>query len=190
MTCRNILALILLSLVMAGLPNNLLAQDNPQTNPSDWARWRGPNGNGIAAVDQKPPVKWSSTENVVWKTRIPGVGHSSPIILGQKIFLTTADVDKQTQSVICFDRKSGEKKWQTEVNNGDLTAKIHRKNTHASPTVATDGQHVFCVFKYDGAIQLAKLDLEGNIVWKKKVCLLYTSPSPRDRQKSRMPSSA
>ena len=145
------------------------AQDDPQTSASDWARWRGPSGNGIAAADQKPPVKWSSTENVIWKTRIPGIGHSSPIVLGQKIFLTTADVAKQTQSVICLDRKSGELVWQTEINSGDFTAKIHRKNTHASPTVATDGQHVFSVFKYDDAVQLAKLDLEGTIVWKKKV---------------------
>ena len=146
-----------------------LAQDDPQTNPSDWARWRGPSGNGIAAADQKPPVKWSSTKNVIWKTKIPGVGHSSPIVLGSKIFLTTADVAAQTQSVICLDRKEGTQVWLTEINQGGFPPKIHRKNTHASPTVATDGKHLFAVFNHHETIELAKLDLDGVIVWKKKV---------------------
>lgn len=145
------------------------AQEDPQTNSSDWARWRGPSGNGIAAADQKPPVKWSSTENVIWKTKVPGVGHSSPIVLGGKIFLTTSDVAAQTQSVICFDRKQGAQVWLTEVNSGGFPEKIHRKNTHASPTVATDGKHLFAVFNHHETIELVKLDLEGGIVWKKKV---------------------
>ena len=168
MSCRNILALILLSLTMAGLSNNLPAQDDLQANASDWARWRGPNGNGIATADQKPPVKWSSTENVVWKTKIPGKGHSSPIVMESQIFLTTANVSAGTQSVVCIKRKDGELLWQTEISRGKLP-KIHPKNTHASPTVATDGKHIFCVFKHDGFTELSKLDFEGNIVWKKKV---------------------
>jgi len=145
------------------------AQEDPQTNAKDWARWRGPAGNGIAAADQKPPVKWSSTKNVIWKTKVPGVGHSSPIVLDSKIFLTTADVANQTQSVLCFDRKSGDQLWKTEINSGGFPAKIHRKNTHASPTVATDGKHLFAVFNHHDTVELAKLDLEGGIVWKKNV---------------------
>ena len=153
------------------------AQEDAQTSSSDWARWRGPTGNGIAAADQKPPVKWSTTENVIWKTKIPGVGHSSPIVLGGKIFLTTSDVANQTQSVICLNRDGGDLVWQKEVNRGGFPAKIHRKNTHASPTVATDGKHLFAVFNHHEIIELAKLDLDGGIVWKKKVGA-YVTPYP------------
>jgi len=154
---------------MVAACSHTLAQDDAQTNVNDWARWRGPTGNGIATADQKPPVKWSATENVIWKTKIPGVGHSSPIVLGGKIFLTTADVEKQTQSVLCLDRKLGEIAWQTEINSGGLPGRIHSKNTHASPTVATDGKHIFAVFHHHDEIELVKLDLEGGIVWKKNV---------------------
>ena len=106
--------LVISCLVVSSQAN---AQEDAQTNVNDWARWRGPTGNGIASEDQKPPVEWSSSKNVVWKTKIPGVGHSSPIVLGGKIFLTTADVAKQTQSVLCLDRKLGDIAWQTEINS-------------------------------------------------------------------------
>ena len=77
--------------------NSGLAQD-------DWQNWRGPTGNGIAASGQTPPTKWDSKTNVIWKTKVPGRGHSSPTIVGNRIFLTTSDDDNQQQSVVCFDR--------------------------------------------------------------------------------------
>ena len=144
------------------------AQD-AQTNSKDWARWRGPTGNAIAPVGEKPPTKWSATENVVWKTKIPGRGHASPIVIGDKIFLSTAEVEEKSQSVVCVDRSSGELLWQKEVNEGGFPKTIHRNNTHASPTIATDGEHVFAVFNHHGAVHLTKLDLSGDIVWTKKV---------------------
>ena len=166
---RKLFLYFVLVIPCLAVSSQAIAQEDAQTNVNDWARWRGPTGNGIASEDQKPLVKWSSTKNVVWKTKIPGVGHSSPIVLGDKIFLTTADVAKQTQSVLCLDRKLGDIAWQTEINNGGLPTKIHRKNTHASPTVATDGKHVFAVFNHHDSIELVKLDLEGGIVWEKNV---------------------
>lgn len=135
---------------------------------SDWPRWRGPEGNGIAS-SQKPPIQWSLDNNVIWKVKVPGRGHASPIILGGKIFLATADEAKQTQSVVCFNRGSGKQIWETEVNSGGFNPRIHRKNTHASPTIASDRQHVFAAFSHHRGVHVAALDLDGKEVWKKKV---------------------
>ena len=74
-----------------------------QTEVQQWSRWRGPQGDGTAA-DQKPVIKWSDSSNVIWKTKVPGKGHSSPIVTEEKIFLTTSDEGLGTQSVLCFDR--------------------------------------------------------------------------------------
>ena len=160
----------------------------------DWPVWRGPTKDGIAPGKQKPPTEWSIEQNVVWKAKVPGRGHASPTIVGNQIFLATADKGEQTQSVVCFDRKSGEQLWETEVNKGGLVSKIHPNNTHASQTIVTHNKKLFVVFNNNGGVQLAALDFDGKIAWKKQVgkftpkypfgfgsCLLYTSPSPRDR---------
>lgn len=135
---------------------------------SDWAAWRGPNANGIAAAGQDTPTQWDETTNIVWKAEVPGRGHSSPVVVGDRIFLTTADDEAKTQSVLAYDRASGEKLWQTQVYQGVFPGQIHKKNTHASPTVASDGERVFAVFNNDGVF-LAVLDVEGNPLWSKKV---------------------
>src|SRR5579871_1607104 len=74
---------------------------------SDWPWWRGPNRNGIAAEGQKPPLKWSESENVVWKARVPGRGHGSPTVVGDQVFLATADEEQEVQSVLYYDRRTG-----------------------------------------------------------------------------------
>src|SRR5262245_10011096 len=74
---------------------------------TDWPTWGGPGRDGIAAVGQNRPVQWSETENVLWKAPVPGRGHSSPTIVGDRIYLATSDRDKQTQSVLCLDRRTG-----------------------------------------------------------------------------------
>src|SRR5437868_14806320 len=73
----------------------------------DWPAWRGPTRDGIAAPGQNPPLQWSETENIAWKTPIPGRGHSSPTIVGDWIYLATADPQRGSQSVLCFDRRNG-----------------------------------------------------------------------------------
>src|SRR5690349_11521035 len=75
--------------------------------PADWPAWRGPTGNGVAAADQSPPVRWSSTENVLWKAPLPGRGHSSPTVVGDRVFIATAEEDREVQSALCFDRQTG-----------------------------------------------------------------------------------
>lgn len=134
---------------------------------SDWWGWRGPNANGVAVDGQTPPTEFGPAKNVVWKTKVPGRGHSSPTIVGDKVILTTADESRQVQSVVAYDRKSGKPLWQTTINTGGFPRRIHRKNTHATPTVASNGKLLFAVFNNNKSAQLAALDLDGNIKWKK-----------------------
>lgn len=134
----------------------------------DWPWWRGPTRNGIAAAGGTP-VRWSPTENIAWQTPVPGRGHSSPIVVGDRIYLTTADETQQTQVVLAFDRRTGESVWSHEVNHGALAARIHRNNTHATPTIACDGQRLFVVFVYGQGVHATALDLAGRKLWQEKV---------------------
>lgn len=136
--------------------------------PGEWWGWRGPHRNGVAEEDQSPPVRWSETQNVLWKTPLPGRGHSSPTLVAGKVILTTADEGRQVQSVVCFDRKTGKELWNTVINRGSFPARIHRKNTHATPSVASDGRRLFAVFHNNDGIQLAALNLDGRILWQKR----------------------
>jgi len=147
-------------------------EPNRRTTPAgdtsaDWAVWRGPHFNGVAADGPPPPVSWSSSENVVWKAPVPGRGHSSPTVVGNRVYLTTADQRRQTQSVLAYDRADGRPVWQTEVSRGGFPEEIHNKNTHASPTIASDGDRLFVCFFHDGEIELSALTLEGQIAWQR-----------------------
>ncbi len=131
--------------------------------------WRGPTADGKASNGEKPVVSWSESKNVLWKTKIPGRGHSSPIIFNNKIFLTTADQANKTQWVLCYDRKTGDQNWATQIHKGNFNPKIHPKNTHASPSIATDGQYVFAVFNNSGSVIISALDMDGNKLWKQNL---------------------
>ena len=134
----------------------------------DWQTWRGPNLNGIAATGQTPPIEWSESTNVVWKTPVPGRGHSSPTIVGDRVVLTSADEKSQTQAVICFDRTTGKQLWLTPTKpGGGFPAQIHNKNTHASPTVISDGERLYASFCNHDVVQLVALSLDGKKLWDK-----------------------
>jgi len=135
----------------------------------DWPWWRGPHRNGTAAADQRPPLNWSETENVVWKASIPGRGHSSPTVVGDRVFLTTSSAEPQTQSVLCYDRRSGQLQWQTEVHQGGFAEKMNSKSSMASSTVACDGQRVFVNFLNHGAVYTTALSLDGKQLWQTKI---------------------
>lgn len=137
-------------------------------SPQDWAAWRGPNGNGSAAAGERPPLTWSTTQNVVWKVPVPGRGHSSPTVVGDRIFLTTADEQAQTQSVLCFRRSDGKPLWSREVSRGGFPA-THPKNTHASCTVACDGERLFATFHHHQKLTLTALSLDGEVLWERVV---------------------
>jgi len=135
---------------------------------ADWATWRGPNLNGIAAAGQLPPTTWSEAQNVLWKVAVPGRGHSSPTIVGEQIFLTTADEPPQTQSVIAFDRSTGKQLWTTPISKGGFP-ETHRKNTHATPSVASDGERLFVSFHHHANIQVSAMSLDGKTLWQKTI---------------------
>lgn len=134
----------------------------------DWPWWRGPSLNNHAPAAQKPPLKWSEKENVLWRVELPGLGHSTPCIRGNRIFVSTGNRPEQTITLLCLDRDTGKKLWQTEVHRGAFP-KIHEDNSHASATPACDGERVFVPYQTEDAVCLAALDLEGKILWKQPV---------------------
>ena len=156
--CRFAVAVIAISLLLQA---SAIAQD-------DWARWRGPEGNGVAAKDQKPPVTWTESD-FLWKVKVPGKGHASPTIVGDQIFLETADVEQGTQSVVCYDRKTGDEQWKTTLNEGGFQPKIHPSNTYASQTIATDRKSLFAVFSHHDKVELYCLSFSGEKLWSKVV---------------------
>ena len=137
----------------------------PKAQSGDWPWWRGPNRNGVAESGQQPPVAWSESDNVAWKVQVPGRGHSSPTVVGRRIFLTTADEQAEVQSILCFDRDTGKLLWKRNINRGGFPSRINPKNTHASCSVACDGNRVFATFLNHDRIQVVSLDLEGKPNW-------------------------
>jgi len=146
------------------------ADDLPAVKPAaeDWPWWRGAHWDNIAAAGQTPPVRWSPTENVVWKAEVPGRGHGSPCIWGNSIFLPTADDEAEIQYLLCYDRRNGRKRWQTELHRKGFVH-INPKNSHASASPACDGSLVFMPFVIQDAIWLSALDFTGKIVWQKRL---------------------
>jgi hypothetical protein len=136
---------------------------------ADWPWWRGPTSDGIAAADQQPPLRWSETENIVWRTKVPGRGHASPTIVGKRIFLATANEQQEVQSILCYDRSTGRALWKVDVHSGGFDRRGHQKSSQASATVACDGQRIFANFLHDGAVYTAALDLDGQKVWETKI---------------------
>lgn len=140
----------------------------------DWPGWRGLTHDGIAAEGQNPPVKWSETENVLWKTPIAGRGHGSPTVVGERIYLATADPTRGTQSVLCLDRLTGKLVWQTEVHGGGADPGKHSNSSAASSTVACDGEQLFINFLNKGAVYTTALALDGKVLWQQKICDFVT----------------
>ncbi len=139
---------------------------------SDWLWWRGPSRNGVADSDQTPPTSWSQDENIRWRTPLPGRGHGSATVLGERVFLAIADAQRQVQGVLCVDRQTGQQKWQAIVHEGGFQNKgnPNRKSSLASSTIATDQQRLFITFVNDSAVWATALDLKGQIIWQQKIC--------------------
>jgi outer membrane protein assembly factor BamB len=124
-----------------------------------WPRWRGPTGQGLAAGRNYPDA-WSDSENVLWKTAVPGRGHSSPIVWNDRIFVTTAYGDGRA-SVLSFRRSDGRFLW--EAFSPDRTPERgHQKYSQASATPTTDGTHVYAWFGNKG---MMAVDFAGKVVW-------------------------
>jgi outer membrane protein assembly factor BamB len=126
-----------------------------------WPRWRGPSGQGYVSGSGYPD-KWSATENVLWKAAVPGEGNSSPVVWGDRIFLTTARDGGRRLSLLAFRRSDGNQLWEVFVPDGRVES-VHQKNGHASATVSTDGRLVYASF---GSRGLVAFDFDGKLVWR------------------------
>jgi outer membrane protein assembly factor BamB len=144
-------------------------------NPAkDWPGWRGPTHDGIATPGQKPPAEWNESQNILWQMPIPGRGHGSPTVVGDRIYLATADRVKQTQSVLCLDRLTGKLVWQTEVHGSKADPGKHSNSSAASSTVACDGEQLFINFLNGGAVHTTALTIDGKVLWQRKICDFVT----------------
>ncbi len=136
---------------------------------SDWPWWRGPANNGSAAADCRPPLQFGETEGVKWSIPIPGRGHGSACVAGDRVYLATADEETQIQAMHGIDRTTGKVLWSTTVHENGLKQKINKKATWASATPACDGERVFINFLTGDAVVTSALDLDGKILWQTKV---------------------
>ncbi len=128
---------------------------------ANWSRFRGPNGTGVS-TDKDVPLQWTDKE-VLWKTPLPGVGHGSPIVWGDRLFLQSAAEDGSRRMLVCVSTTDGKVLWTAEAPGAK--AVTHKKNTLASSTPCTDGERVYCLF-WDGAdVSIHAFDFSGKPLW-------------------------
>ncbi|MDA1272452.1 MAG: PQQ-binding-like beta-propeller repeat protein [Verrucomicrobia bacterium] len=152
---------------------------------SAWPQFRGFNSKGVADGDHLP-LQWGESQNIAWKAQVPGVGWSSPIGWGNRIFVTSVlkegeletpkkglyfngerpvpSKDLHIYKVFGFDLETGRKLWERDVHSGRPSSSVHLKNSYASETPVTDGTRVYAYF---GNLGLFCLDMEGNGIWSK-----------------------
>jgi outer membrane protein assembly factor BamB len=152
---RRILSTAVLSIALLASTHQALAED--------WPGWRGPRGDG-SSLESSVPTRWSATENIVWKTAIPGLGHSSAIVWGDSVFTTTALPEQADRLLLCFDRKTGKVLWQRTVLTAPLEPK-QAENSYASGTPATDGKNVYVAFLDVKEVAVAAYDFAGKQIW-------------------------
>lgn len=134
----------------------------------NWPCFRGPSHQGVS-TERGLPLQWSATSNVLWKTAIPPLGWSSPIVWGDRVFLTTAPGDGKSLHLICLDRRTGAIAWDKAVLAQDPVRKDDG-NSWATPTPVTDGARVYVV-SFNGAF--AAVDFQGAIVWTNLTTTFY-----------------
>jgi len=148
-----------------------------------WASWRGPHGNGVAP-DQTLPTAWDNSSGVLWRSDVPGRGHSAPVVIGDSVYVATAIAEPETQQVLSYDRETGDSQWTTTVHEGGLPSErsVHRKSTHANATIASDGHHLYAVFLNSDSIIVTAINIDGKIVWRQEagkfVSRFGYAPSP------------
>lgn len=189
---RLVSALFVTAFVTFGSPGTIRLPAASAPRPGiDWPQFRGISATGIAE-GHATPDKWNvaAGENVLWKTAIPGLGLSSPVVWGDVVCVTTSisgdkgatlkpglygdikpvqDDTPHEWKVYCLDRKTGALRWQHTANNGVPKIKRHTKASHANSTLATDGEHLVAFFGSEG---LHTYDLAGKLLWKKDLGVL------------------
>ncbi len=143
------------------------------THAADWRQFRGPNGSGLAA-EANLPAKLDAQQHLAWRVELPGRGHSSPIVVGDKVFVTCASGPKGGRlHVICFDAATGARRWERQFWSTGRTT-THEKISNAAPTPASDGQRLFALFSSN---DLFCLDLDGNLLWLRGLMRDYPNAS-------------
>jgi outer membrane protein assembly factor BamB len=154
----------------------------------NWPRFRGDHGTGVVADDPRLPEEWSTEKNVKWKADIPGRGWGSPVVWGQKVFLTAVTSDDAYEApqaglylgqgretppdsvhhwwVYCLDLGTGNLLWKDESHQGKPKVPRHPKSTYAAETPVTDGEHLYVLF---GDLGLYCYDLDGEQKWKREI---------------------
>lgn len=152
--------------VPRGILGLLLAFNVPNVRAENWPQYRGPRGSGVSA-EKGLPARWGAGGGVRWKTRLPGPGHSSPIVWGERVFLTAYDAKgpggRGRLLVLSLDARTGRIIWEREVRVSQVE-RVGGANAPATPTPATDGRRVYVYF---GSYGLVCFDFEGRKVWER-----------------------
>ncbi len=130
----------------------------------NWPNWRGPNYDG-STTETNLPDTLNLEKNLAWKVSVPGRGGATPIIWGDKVFISSADDKTKDLVAVCYDRKDGKELWKTKIASGDNSPRNGRNNM-ASPSPVTDGEGVYYLY---GTGDVAKLTMDGKIVWQQNV---------------------
>ncbi len=138
------------------------------SHAENWPCWRGPRGDGTS-LEKNVPVEWDATtnQNIAWKVEIPYGGHSSPVVWGDRIFVSGADEAKSRRMLMAFDRQNGKRLWEIDVEDAPLEKK-HKLNSWASGTPSTDGKLVYVTFLDQKEMLVAAYDMDGHEKWKVK----------------------
>lgn len=154
-----------------------LAIGDSLVDAEDWIRFRGPNGSGVVNSDESVPVQWSPTQNVKWKLALPGAGVSSPIVVGDRVFVTCysgygldranpGDINDLKRHLVCVDAKSGEMIWEKSIDavqpEDPYTGAGVPSHGYASHSPVSDGENVYVFFGKTGAFAF---DFDGNQLW-------------------------
>ena len=132
----------------------------------NWPQWRGPRGDGTS-LEKIPHEVWNVQSNCAWKTAVPGVGHSSPIVWGDRVFLASALRDREERLLVCVDRRNGNLLWQKTVLQTPLEKK-NRENSFASGTPLADGERVYIAFLGGGDVVVSAFDFSGAQLWQSR----------------------
>jgi outer membrane protein assembly factor BamB len=150
-----------LSYIWTGLLTLTTALSSMAVN---WPGWRGPEGTGVSS-EQNLPLKWSAQENVRWHVVLPGPGNSSPIVWGNRVFVSQAVKAENRRTVMCFDRANGKLLWQSGVTYNE-NEPTQRANPFCSGSPVTDGERVYVCF---GSAGVYAYDFEGKEAWHREL---------------------
>lgn len=152
---RNVVFIMLLGLLPAGAV--------PTAQAESWPGWRGPRSDGTC-IEQNVVTDWNPV-GAIWKTKLPGNGHASPIVWGDRVCTVTGIAETKERILLCIDRTSGKILWQETVVTGPLE-KLHKENSYASSTPVTDGERVFVTFRVGDEILVGAHELAtGRRLW-------------------------